>query len=102
MDPRVAVQRLLELDEDGDADLDRLAAHLDDTALELLTALCHSLSLATAVACGKSHRRGEAREQAAECVAGINMILEVWQMADVEVVDGPGLEFSILGQIPPD
>ena len=89
MDPRGAVQRLLELHCDSDGDSDVLDEHLDDTALELLTALCGCLSFAVCAAQGKSQGRDHAREQAAQCVAAIGMVCEVWAMSDVEIVAGP-------------
>lgn len=87
MDSRGAVRRLLDLHEDGDPEL--FDGELDDVAIELIAALCSHLSLAVVAAQGKSARRDEARQRAAEYLAGIEMVLEVLVSADVEVTDGP-------------
>lgn len=96
MDPRTAVQRLLELQESG-VDSDLLEQHLDDTAFELLTALCGCLSFATASARGTLARHERAREQVGQYIGAINMVLEVWQMGGVEVIDTPHLDENALG-----
>lgn len=88
MDPRGAVRRLLELHSDGDVDIDVLDEHLDDTAIEILTALCNTLAFALAAARTRSHRQYQAREQITACLSGIEMVLEVWEAAEVEVVGG--------------
>lgn len=89
MDPRGAVRKLLELHAD-DVDFDVLEAELDTTAIELLTALCSNLAVGLAAAHGPC--RGQARELVSECLTGIEMVLEVWEMTDVEVVGGPVLD----------
>ena len=96
MDPRTAVQRLRELQESG-VDSDTLEQHLDDTAFELLTALCGCLSFAMASARGTPAQHERAREQIGQCVGAINMVLEVWQMGDVEIMDTPYLDEYALG-----
>ena len=97
MDPRGAVRRLLDLHEDGDPEL--FEDELDDVAIELITALCSHLSLAVAAAQGKSARRDEARQRAAEYLAGIEMVLEVLVAGDVEVADGPHFCDAVLGSL---
>jgi hypothetical protein len=95
MDPRGAVRRLLELRDDRDPEL--FDEELDDAAIELITALCSHLSLAVAVAQGKSARRDEARQRAAEYLAGIETVLEVLAAAEVEVAGGPHFCDAALG-----
>ncbi|MEM9489102.1 MAG: hypothetical protein AAGC55_08155 [Myxococcota bacterium] len=96
MDARRAMERLLEMSFDPDIDPAVFDAHLESAAMELLSALCTTLSVAAAVARGKSLRRLEGREQASECAAGICTVLEIWQSTAVEVIDGPDLEQSWL------
>lgn len=97
MDPRIAVQRLLDLHEDGDFDADDLDEHLDDAARELLAALCTCLSFALGATRGAGLVHDQARVWLGQCVDAINMILEVWDMADVEIVDTPFLDEYELG-----
>jgi hypothetical protein len=99
MDPRSAVQRLLELQQSG-IDSDALEQHLDDTAFELLAALCGCLSFALASNRRTPTQRERVREQIGQCVGAINMVLEVWQMGDVEIVDEPYLDEYALGWMP--
>lgn len=84
MDIRGAVARLLELT--NNRDLHELEEQIDDTAVALLSAICASLAFALAAARGRVADRELACEYAKECMAGVQMVLEVWQMADVEVV----------------
>lgn len=98
MDARGAVRRLLELHRDTDADWEAIEARLDDTAIELLTALCKQLALALAAAQCATPGRALAREHVSECTSAIGMVLEVWEMADVEVVGGTQLD-DALGRV---
>lgn len=97
MDPRAAVQRLLDLHEEGELDIDGLDQHLDDTARQLLSALCTCLSFAVGATRGTGVQSDQAREWMGQCVDAINMIFEVWEMADVEIVDAPYLDEYELG-----
>ncbi len=97
MDPQAAVARLLELQTDGDIDPELLDEYLDETALELLSAICACLSFAVAGGKGTSPLHERAREQISQCVDAINMVFEVWEMADVEIVPKPFMDEYALG-----
>lgn len=99
MNARRAVERLLEMSADPEHGMKLLDEYLDDTAIELLTILCGNLAFAAAAARGKSRHKGQARERAIEYVESIATVLHVWQSADVEVIDGPGLASSSLDTI---
>ena len=99
MNARDVVERLLEMSADSDHGGEYLDEYLDDTARELLAILCSNLAFAAAAWRGKSVRKNHARERANEYVAGIRTVLEVWQNADVEVLDGPSLATSSLGTV---
>ena len=97
MDPRAAVQRLLDLHEDGELDVDGLDGELDDTARQILGALCTCLSFAVGASRGTGLHHDQARAWLGQCVDAINMIFEVWEMADVEIHDGAYLDEYEMG-----
>lgn len=99
MDPQAAVARLIELQTDGDIDPELLDEYFDETALELLSALCTCLSFAVAGGVGSNPHHERAREQVSQCVSAINMVFEVWEMADVEIVHEPYLDEYALGWV---
>jgi len=97
MDPRAAVQKLLELQALQEDDALVLDEHLEDTARQLLDALCICLSFSVCGSGGIGAAHDLAREYLAECVGAVNMVLEVWDMADVEIANDPYLDESELG-----
>ena len=97
MDPRAAVQRLLELQSGDEFDASILDEHFEDTALQLLGALCTCMSFALAGARGIGVRHDQVRQYLAQCVGATNMVLEVWDMADVEIVHEPYFDERELG-----
>ena len=97
MDPRAAVRRLLELQSGDDIDATVLDEHLEDTALQLLGALCTCMSFALSGSRGTGVLHDQARQYLEQCVGATNMVLEVWEMADVEILNEPYFDERELG-----
>ncbi|MCG8423410.1 MAG: hypothetical protein MJE77_36380 [Proteobacteria bacterium] len=98
MDARRAMELLLEMSRNPDFGPEQLDAYFGDAGIELLTALCSSLTWAAAAAGGKSPSKTRANQLAVECIAGIHIVLDVWTIANIEIVDGPHLTHSWLGE----